>query len=102
MSEVESINPNTPVTSNLTKEGTIEADATGGPISFDELEQITKEAKTKKSEKKKSSLSPKTLRLILTKVKSLNQSLVNPKNPTIRKKSQRKMLNLRKKSNFAR
>lgn len=52
MSGVESINPNMPVTSNLTKEGTIEADATGGPISFDELEQLTKETKAKKSEKK--------------------------------------------------
>lgn len=54
MSEVESINPNTPVTSNLTKEGTIEADATGGPLSFDELDEVTSKAKKEKSEKKES------------------------------------------------
>jgi hypothetical protein len=52
MSEVESINPNTPVTSSLTKNGTIEADATGGPLSFDELEEVTKTAKRAKAEKK--------------------------------------------------
>ena len=52
MSEVDSINPNTPITSNLTKEGTIEADATGGPLSFDELEEVTKsKPKTKKEAK---------------------------------------------------
>lgn len=51
MSEVESINPNVPVTSNLTKEGTIEADATGGPLSFDELEEVTKAEKKAKAEK---------------------------------------------------
>ena len=51
MSEVESINPNTPVTSNLSKEGTIEADATGGPLSFDELEEVTKTEKKAKAEK---------------------------------------------------
>ena len=52
MSEVDSINPNTPITSNLTKEGTIEADATGGPLSFDDLEEITKtKAKAKKEAK---------------------------------------------------
>lgn len=52
MSEVDSINPNTPVTSNLTKQGTIEADATGGPLSFDELEEVTKAEKRAKAEKK--------------------------------------------------
>ena len=49
---VDSVNPNTPVTSNLTKDGTIEADATGGPLSFDELEEVTMSAKKAKSEKK--------------------------------------------------
>lgn len=53
MSEVESINPNTPVTSNLTKDGTIETTATGGPLSFDELEEVTLAAKKAKSEKKR-------------------------------------------------
>lgn len=52
MSEVESINPNTPVTSNLTTEGKIETTATGGPLSFDELEEVTMAAKKAKSEKK--------------------------------------------------
>ena len=52
MSEVESINPNVDVTSNLTKEGTIEADATGGPLSFDELEEVTMKNKKVKAEKK--------------------------------------------------
>lgn len=52
MSEVESINPNTPVTSNLTKDGTIESDATGGPLSFDELEEVTSKSKKAKAEKK--------------------------------------------------
>ena len=52
MSEVESINPNTPVTSNLTKEGSIEANATSGPLSFDELEEVTKAEKKAKSESK--------------------------------------------------
>ena len=50
MSEV--INENVPVTSNLTKEGTIEADATGGPLSFDELEEVTSKSKKAKAEKK--------------------------------------------------
>ena len=52
MSEVESINPNTPVTSNLTTEGKIETTATGGPLSFDELEEVTMAAKKAKTEKK--------------------------------------------------
>lgn len=52
MSEVESINPNVAVTSNLTKDGTIEADATSGPLSFDELEEVTMSAKKSKAEKK--------------------------------------------------
>lgn len=52
MSEVDSINPNTPITSNLTKEGTIEADATGGPLSFDDLEEITKSKPKAKKESK--------------------------------------------------
>ena len=49
---VESVNPNTPVTSNLTKDGTIEANATSGPLSFDELEEVTMKAKRAKAEKK--------------------------------------------------
>lgn len=55
MSEVvESINPNVNVTSNLNKDGAIEADATGGPIDFNELEELTMKAKKapKKAEKK--------------------------------------------------
>lgn len=52
MSEVESINPNTPVTSNLTKDGTLEVDSTSGPLSFDELEEVTKAEKKAKTEKK--------------------------------------------------
>ncbi len=54
MSEVESVNPNVNVTSNLTKNGTIEADSTGGPLSFDELEEVTMKAKKAKAEKKES------------------------------------------------
>lgn len=50
--QVDSINPNIPVTSNLTKGGTIEADATGGPLSFDELEEVTQTQKKAKAEKK--------------------------------------------------
>ncbi len=53
MSEV--INENVPVTSTLTKSGTIEADATGGPISFDELEELTMKSKKTKVEKPKES-----------------------------------------------
>lgn len=52
VSTVESINPNTPVTSNLTKDGKIEADATGGPVSWDDLDELTQTAKKAKSEKK--------------------------------------------------
>jgi hypothetical protein len=43
---------NTPVTSSLTKDGTIEADATGGPLSFDELGEVLKAPKKAKAEKK--------------------------------------------------
>ena len=49
MSEV--INENVPVTSTLTKQGTIEADATGGPLSFDELEELTINSKNAKAKK---------------------------------------------------
>lgn len=49
--QVDSINPNTPVTSNLTKDGKIEADAAGGPLSFDELEELTMKSKKAKAEK---------------------------------------------------
>lgn len=49
---VESINPNIPVTSNLTSEGKIETTSTGGPLSFDELEEVTMAAKKAKAEKK--------------------------------------------------
>ena len=53
MSEsVDSINPNVNVTSNLNKSGAIEADATGGPLSFDELEEITMNSKRAKTDKK--------------------------------------------------
>lgn len=51
MSEVESINPNTPITSNLNKDGAIEADATGGPLSFDELDEVLSKPKAKKETK---------------------------------------------------
>lgn len=56
---VESINPNVNVTSNLTKEGTLNVDATGGPLSFDELEEVTQKAKKQKSEKKPEQNEPK-------------------------------------------
>lgn len=54
MSEVPSINPNTPVTSNLNTEGALEVDATSGPLSFDELEEITTAKKSQKTAKKES------------------------------------------------
>jgi hypothetical protein len=57
--EVESINPNTPVTSNLTKEGTVQADATGGPLSFDELDEVLSKGKKAKPEKKEADAKPK-------------------------------------------
>lgn len=57
MSEV--INENVPVTSTLTKQGTIEADATGGPISFDELEQLTMTKKSKPEKKEAKEDAPK-------------------------------------------
>lgn len=53
MSEVESINPNTPVTSNLNADGAVEVDATSGPLSFDELDELTKSPKKAKTEEKK-------------------------------------------------
>lgn len=49
---VDSINPNAPVTSNLTKDGKIEADATGGPLSFDELDEVLAKKSSKKETKK--------------------------------------------------
>lgn len=56
MSEIStsSMAENTPVTSSLTKDGTIEADATGGPLSFDELDEVLKSPKKAKAEKKES------------------------------------------------
>lgn len=53
MSEVDSINPNTPVTSNATSDGKIEMDATGGPLSFDELEELTISSKNSKAKGEK-------------------------------------------------
>ncbi len=43
----DSINPNTPVTSNLNNEGALELNASAGPVSFDELEQLTLKSKGK-------------------------------------------------------
>jgi hypothetical protein len=53
MSEVESVNPNVPVTNSITSsEGTLEVNSGSGPVSFDELEEITKSSKKLKAEKK--------------------------------------------------
>lgn len=60
MSEVDAINPNVNVTSNLTSDGKIEADATGGPLSFDDLEELTLKSKRSKSEKKEEKVEEKT------------------------------------------
>lgn len=48
----DSINPNVNVTSNLNKEGSIQVDATGGPLSFEELEEVMSTKKRAKTEKK--------------------------------------------------
>ena len=79
MSEVESINPNTPVTSNLTKDGTIESDATGGPLSFDELEEVTsKSKKTKKTYKPYKKMRPLQKREPLWIAAGQNRGLFSP------------------------
>lgn len=55
MSGVESVNPNVAVTSSLNKDGAVEMDATGGPLSFDDLEELTMKSKKAKAEKPKES-----------------------------------------------
>lgn len=51
MSEVESINPNTPVVENTNTEGKLEINSGAGPVSFEELEEVTKKAKVAKKQK---------------------------------------------------
>lgn len=51
MSEVDSINPNTPVVENTNSEGKLEMNSASGPVSFDELEEVTKKAKAAKKPK---------------------------------------------------
>lgn len=54
MSEVESVNPNTPVTNSMTTDdGTLEVNSGSGPVSFDELEEVTKAPKKAKKEEPK-------------------------------------------------
>lgn len=52
MSEVDSINPNTPVLSNADSNGKIELNSGSGPLTFDELDEVTKASKRAKAEKK--------------------------------------------------
>lgn len=52
--EVESVNPNTPVDNvSTSSDGKVEMDATGGPLTFDELDEVLNKKKGKKHDEPK-------------------------------------------------